>query len=427
MNVMEQPYDVVVCGGGPAGWIAAIAAAREGQKVALIERLGFLGGAATVNLVVPISGFYKNGERVIGGIPWEFIQEMITANAAQIELPKGHISVDPEYYKLIAQRMVLKAGVDVYSNSYLIDAIYEEGKIHAAIIQNRSGRSIVSGKMFIDATGDGDLCGFIKAPVCVNRVMQPLSLCFVLSNVDTSTPLLSSCIHHDGANGKESCNSVIREYLNSLYAKGDAPMFGGPWFNTLVNGGNIAVNMTRNPASVLDNGAFTDAEFQMREDMFQLVDILRNKYEEFKNCVISYSAVNAGAREGRHLQGIHTLTGEEFVNPESIQDSIALAAHPIDIHKTDGSGQVLKQTKQAGRIPYRSLITDQWQNLLVAGRLIAADEEAYASIRVQGTCMAIGEAAGAAAALCNKMQIPVYDLDYDNLKKLLLKNNAIFK
>ena len=107
-------YDTVVCGGGPSGWIAAISAAREGEKVALIERFGFFGGAATANFVVPISGFYKNGQRVIGGIAWEFIEKLLEEKAALIELPKGHISVNTEYYKLIAQRMVLASGVHVY-------------------------------------------------------------------------------------------------------------------------------------------------------------------------------------------------------------------------------------------------------------------------------------------------------------------------
>ena len=100
--------DIVVCGGGPAGIMAAVSAARMGCKVSIIEHFGFFGGAATACLVVPISGFFKNEERVVGGLPWEFISELIRLNAARPEMPKGHISVDPEYYKLAAQRMILK-------------------------------------------------------------------------------------------------------------------------------------------------------------------------------------------------------------------------------------------------------------------------------------------------------------------------------
>jgi hypothetical protein len=421
----SELYDVVVCGGGPAGWVAAIAAARMGARTALIERLSFLGGAATANLVVPISGFYKNGERVIGGIPWEFIRRMEKEHAAQIEFPKGHISVDTEYYKLIAQRMVMEASVAVYSNSYIVDAVYEKKKIEAVVIQSKSGKKQVRGKVFIDATGDGDLCVLVNAPLAVNSVMQPLSLCFELSNVDISTPLLKDSIHHDGKNGSASCNKVIQNYLGELYAEGKAPIFGGPWFNTKVNGEAIAVNMTRSTASALDSGAYTAAEFQMREDMFCLVDLLRKHFPEFRHCVISNSAVNAGVRESRHLVGVHTLTGEEFKDTSSVCDTIAMAAHPIDIHSTNGFGQILIQTTQAGRIPYGSLVTDQVENLLVAGRLLAADEEAYASVRVQGTCMATGEAAGTAAALCAQEQIPTAKVNYAELKEILIGNGAI--
>lgn len=426
-NVDALTYDTVICGGGPSGWVAAISAARAGDRVALIERLGFFGGTATANFVVPISGFYKNERRVIGGIAWEFIQNMLQKEAALIEMPKGHISVDTEYYKLIAQHMVLEAGVHVYCNSYLTDAVCEDGSIRAVVIHNRDGRQIIYGRTFIDATGDGELCRLSNAPTTVCEHMQPLSLCFTLSGVDTSTPLLKNSIHHNGINGAPSCNHVIREYLNGLYAEGKAPMFGGPWFNTMVNGDNIAVNITRNVASALDNQAYSYAEFQMREDMFALVELLRQGFREFQNCVISGSAVNAGIREGRHLIGVHTLTGEELQHPEMIEDSIALAAHPIDIHKTDGSGQILKQTKEAGRIPYRSMVTEQVDNLIVSGRSISADEEAFASVRVQGTCMAVGEAAGVAAALCNRQSIPTHAVQYTQIRTALLERNAVLQ
>ena len=116
-------YDVVVCGGGPSGFIAAIAAAREGAKTALIERYGFLGGMATASYVTPISVFSYNGERNIGGIPWEFVERLREMGGALVEQPLNNVAFDPELYKLCAQRMVLESGIDAYMNSYITSII----------------------------------------------------------------------------------------------------------------------------------------------------------------------------------------------------------------------------------------------------------------------------------------------------------------
>ena len=151
-------YDVVVCGGGPGGWIAAVAAARMGARTALIERYGFVGGMATAGLVVPISVFTYNEKLVCGGIPWEFVQRMVEADGAEVEHPLGNISHDPECYKLIAQRMLLESGAELRFHSYLTGCIKEEGRITHAIVDTKSGPQALKAKYIIDSTGDGDLC-----------------------------------------------------------------------------------------------------------------------------------------------------------------------------------------------------------------------------------------------------------------------------
>ena len=418
-------YDVVVCGGGPSGWVAAVAAARAGRRTALIERYGFLGGTASRGYVVPIRGFDKNGERVVGGIAWEFVQKRIDEGAAQLEFPKGHVSFDTEYYKLIAQRMVLDAGVDVYCNSYLSGAVRDCRRISAVYFNNKNGTEAIEGDYFIDATGDGDLCAYAGITMDISGEPQPMSFCFQLSDADVTTPLLGDCIHHNGVGGKASCNAVIRDYLNELYNDGKAPMFGGPWFNTLMKGNRLAVNVTRNSASVLDNRAFSKGEFQMREDMFRIVELLREKFPEFKNCVISSSPVNAGVREGRHLHGLHLLTGQEILEPVVFEDSVARASHAMDLHKSDSTAQVLRQLPQAGYVPYRSLISEESDNLIVAGRILCADEMAHATVRVQATAMAIGEAAATAAAMCCDGKTSILDVDTSELRARLTKSGGI--
>lgn len=218
--------------------------------------------------------------------------------AAFAEMPKGHISVDTEYYKLIAQRMVLDSGVVVYTNS-LVSEVLRDGKLITGIrAVGNEGPFEIRGKNFIDATGNGNICSMAGISTRTSQTPQPLSLCFELIGVDTSTPLLRDSIHHTGKEGTHSLNTEIHDYLDGLYSEQKAPQFGGPWFNTMLSGDRLAVNITRSNSTSLNARDYMTAEFQMREDMFRLLDILKNKYPEFKNCSISASAVNAGNTRG---------------------------------------------------------------------------------------------------------------------------------
>lgn len=424
-------FDVIVCGAGPAGWVAAAAASRKGAKTAIIDRYGFPGGTATAGLVMPISGFYSNGERVVGGIGWEFVKEMEKYGAALVELPKGHVSADTEYYKLISQRILLNSGVKPYFNSYISRVITGQkdndvngAVVHAVIIEGKNGPEAITGKTFIDATGDGDIFFKAGAEMFTSDTPQPLSLCFELIGVDTSTPLLSDSIHHNGKAG-HSVNTAIHNYLQDKYDSRNGPKFGGPWFNTMLKGNRLAVNVTRNESSALDSRAYSEAEFKLREDMFEIVELLREEYAEFKYCAISASAVNAGIREGRHLKGKHMLLGNELLAGKHFSDSIARNAHPVDIHSSASGTQTLKEMPHSGYIPYSCMVCDTMANIIGAGRLISADEEAHASIRVQATCMAIGQAAGTAAAICASRNCNVQNIDMSELQNRIKADEGI--
>ena len=408
-------YDVVVCGGGPAGFVAAISAARMGCKTALVERLGFLGGTATAGLVMPISGFYHNGHRVIGSIPWEFIQRMENLGGALVELPKGHISANIELYKLVAQRMLQEAGVTLYTNCFVCHSHMEGDSVTAITMESKNGTEGLTGRCFIDATGDGDLCRLSGVPMVQKDELQPMSLCFVLECVDVTTPLLRDCIHHNGLGGKPSANAEIRSYLLECVDQGKLRQFGGPWFNTLVQGNGIAVNVTRTAGDGADRADLTAAEIQLREDMFAIVALLREKYPEFRNCSIVNSGVSAGIRETRQIQGLYTLTGADLLEGRQFDCPVARCAHPMDIHNAASSRQVLVRLQEASYVPHTALIPQGVSNLIAAGRCISADRDALASLRVQGTLMSIGEGAGILAALtcqenCSTAQIPVEKL-----------------
>ena len=393
-------YDVAVCGGGPAGFVAAISAARCGRRVALIERYGFVGGTATAGYVVPISGFYFKGERVVGGIAWELVERLKRLDAALVELPHGHISVNVEYYKLIAMEMLLEAGVELYTNSYLIDVERNSDRVSRVIFASKNGKEALAADCFIDATGDGDLCHLSGVPMLEpSGAVQPISLCFVLTGVDTDTELLRDCIHHDGKNGRRSCNQTIRDYLLSCAEQEPDLQFGGPWFNVLLKGDSLAVNMTRACADATDRAAYTAAEIRLRKDMFRLVELLRQKYPEFRQCEIVASGVNAGVRESRHIKGVHTMRLSDVTEGTVFDCPVAHCAHPMDIHAAKGAGQQLTQLKTDCYVPHEALVAKGFPNLIAAGRCISAEREPYASLRVQATCMSIGEAAGLMADL----------------------------
>ena len=418
-------YDTVVCGGGPAGWIAAVSSARAGKKTALIERYGFIGGTATAGYVVPISGFFFKERRVVGGIAWEFVEELEKIGAAMVEYPKGHVSVNPEYYKLIARRMLKDAGVDLYMNSYIAECIKCGNRVTHVVISNKNGFEAIGANCFIDATGDGDLFHMAGAQMLSKtNELQPMSMCFVITNVDTTTDLLKNCIHHDGKHGN-SLNKVIHEYLVKRGEIEEVPQFGGPWFNVLLKGNSLAVNITRAEADATDREAYAKAEEKLHSDMFRLIDLLKEGFAEFKNAEIVVSAINAGVRETRNIKGVYTLTNEDFAKALDYACPVAQCAHPMDIHKAKDDDQVLIYLDKNSYVPYETMISYDLDNVIAAGRCISAEREPYASLRVQATLMSIGECAGLAATLASDSDSKVYELDIAKLKSMIDQRGCV--
>ena len=395
-------YDVVVCGGGPAGFIAAIAASRSGARTALIEQYGFLGGMATAGIVAPLSVFTYNGHKVIGGIPWEFCERLQKMGGGLIEKPLGNVAFEPELYKLCCQRMVLEAGVELYMHSYLCGCECREGSIKAVYIDNKNGTEAIRAKVFIDCTGDGDLAAAAGVPMQPDegKPLQPLSTYFVLSGVDTSTPRMQQAMHHNRQGVNCHCEEIRAELLSHRHEWG-IPEFGGPWFCTTLQPGVVTVNMTRTAGDATSNRDYTRAECELREQVFKMAGVLREHFPEFKDSYVSAVAVQAGIRETRRIVGAHTITAQEYVSAFRYTDSVSRGAHPIDIHMASGPAQNVTFLKTPAYVPYRALYSPGFGNLLVAGRCLSADKTAFASLRVQASCMGTGQAAGVAAALAS--------------------------
>ena len=409
-------YDVVVCGGGPAGFIAAIAAARKGASVALVEQYGFLGGMATTSYVAPLSVFTYKGRKVIGGIPWEFIERLEELGGGLIEKPLGNVAFDPELYKLLCQRMVLEAGVKLYLHSYLSGCVCGDGRISQVIIENKSGSQALEAAVFIDCTGDADLAYMAGVPMQdkSGRPLQPMSSYFILNGVDTDSPMVREAMHHNKQG--ENCYCLpMRKKMLELQEELDIPDFGGPWYCTTLHDGCVAVNVTRVSADACDAEQLSAAECSLREDCFRMAGIFRKLFPEFRNCYVASVAVNGGVRETRNIKGMHVISAQEYLNAFHYEDSISRGAHPIDIHASKGASQSVTILEEPAYVPYRALIAEGFPNLLVAGRCLSADRVAFASLRVQASCMGSGQAAGVAAALASASGVAVQDVDVPSL------------
>ena len=405
-------YDVVVCGGGPAGFIAAIAAARKGASVALVEQYGFLGGMATTSYVAPLSVFTYKGRKVIGGIPWEFIERLEELGGGLIEKPLGNVAFDPELYKLLCQRMVLEAGVKLYLHSYLSGCVCGDGRISQVIIENKSGSQALEAAVFIDCTGDADLAYMAGVPMQdkSGRPLQPMSSYFILNGVDTDSPMVREAMHHNKQG--ENCYCLpMRKKMLELQEELDIPDFGGPWYCTTLHDGCVAVNVTRVSADACDAEQLSAAECSLREDCFRMAGIFRKLFPEFRNCYVASVAVNGGVRETRNIKGMHVISAQEYLNAFHYEDSVSRGAHPIDIHASKGASQSVTFLEEPAYVPYRALIAEGFPNLLVAGRCLSADRVAFASLRVQASCMGSGQAAGVAAALASASGVAVQDVD----------------
>ena len=419
-------YDVVVCGGGPAGFIAAIAAARNGARTALVERYGFLGGMATIGYVNPVSVFTYNDSQVVGGIPWEFVQKLENMGGGFIEKPLGNVAFEQEHYKLLAQRMTLEAGVDLYMHSYLSGCVMDRGRISQVIIENKNGTEALSSKVFIDCTGDGDLAALASVEMQPDEgaPLQPLSSYFILGGVDLDTPMMQEAICHNKQG--ENCHCLpVREKLLERKEELGIPEFGGPWFCRTGQDGVVTVNMTRTAGNAIDNRDFVRAECVLREDAFRMAALLKDNFDEFKDSYLIAVSVQGGIRETRRIKGVHTITADEYVTAYHYHDSIARGAHPIDIHVASGPAQNITFLKTPAYVPYRALIAPTHSNLIVAGRCLSADKKAFASLRVQASCMDMGQAAGTAAAMAAISGLPVQEVNTELLVAKLREQGSI--
>lgn len=441
-------FDVVVCGGGPAGLAAAIAAARNGASTLLIEQYAFLGGNAAMFL--PVWPFHnRRGQQLIMGIPQEIIDRLAAIGGTNgHHMCSEHCSitvVDGEKLKYVAQEMCLEAGVQILFHSLVTDVVLEDGVLKSVAVANKSGRQIISGKVFIDATGDGDVAARAGVPYEKGRpedgAMQPPTMMFRVGNVDMQAFMQAALATGKGESGH--VNYDYREYLKGhqfvffgradivqrAVAKGDLPL---PWtfiFVTTPRIGEVAINMGKVPGTdATDVWSLTHAEIEGRRQMFQIVPFVQKYMPGFEKSYLINSAHQIGIRESRRIKGEYTLTVDDLVHNKAFPDSVALGGYPIDVHSPAGIGNLAFDdlTIEYGyHIPYRALVPLKVDNLLVAGRCISVEWVAFGSTRVMAICMAIGQAAGTAAAVCVRQKTTPRRVNVPQVQNALIKDKAL--
>ena len=427
--------DVCVVGAGSAGSTAAIAAARGSASVLLIDRLPFLGGTSTAVLDT-FYGFYTPGthaRKVVGGIGDDVVAALGTLGPV-VERPNTYgagtgITYLAEHLKVVWERLVVDAGARVLLHAVLQAADVRDGRVESIVVATRAGLARVRATTFIDASGDADLCafaGFGFETAGENDAAQTLTTTFRMVNVDL-----------------ERRQSVPKAALHALMAEAsrsggyDLPRLEGSDHPTPVDGMTATV-MTRldsfrretdgHIANATDPWFLTEAEMAGRRQALEYVRFLVDRVPGYEHASLVALGTGIGVRETRRVQGDYRLTRDDVLSGRTFEDGVGLCGAPIEDHH-GGADTVWEYLPDGATvdIPYRSLIVRDAANVLVAGRCFSATHDAHAAVRSMAQCMAMGQAAGTAAALATSRQGDLRAVKPDDLRHRLRRDGAILE
>lgn len=457
----DSKFDVIVTGGGPAGIIAAVAAARTGASTLLIEGAGFVGGVAAMGL--PFQGVFTNAEeRIIEGIGGELIDRLIAlGSAADVRnvgegAPRGKgtpkfnarwISYHPEALKFMALEMLHEAGVELLLHTTISGVMTEGDSVVGVYVTNKSGRKEVRASCVVDCTGDGDIATLGGAPFEKGEsgTLQPMTMTFTMSNVDlvkTVDAGRAVRLPHEVVEGSERWKSPrFGSYDVDLKPDGAKLEEAFPDYGRILTEVNMkdlrdgvfhGGNMVHIPGLDGSDGAqLSKAEFDSRRLVFRLGLFLREHVPGFEQANMVATSARIGVRETRRVLGDYYLTYEDVVAGRRFDDVVTLGGYRVDIHGYDGGPVYVEpgkgtQIKDYGSydIPYRILLPEGVNGVIMAGRCVSASHVAQGSLRVMGTAMGMGHAAGTAAALAAAAGVQPRELDVAKLQATLREQNA---
>lgn len=413
-------FDLIVAGGGFAGAVSAITAARKGLSVLLVERYNAMGGAALHALVTPFMRYWDKRQKdktpddtkgyLCGSVFLEIVREM-----QAILGENNDTRFDEEVLKLVLNRMAVSAGVTLLYNSVVTEAVTANGEISSVKVYTKGGTMEFSADYYIDATGDGELSALAGCDFQLGResdsLCQPMTLSFRMGGVDMEQ------------------YSIDKPNMNPLYGEWKkAGKIKNPREDILIflnyNQGVLHFNTTRVvKKSPIDGFEVTAAEIEAREQVFEMLHFLKSNFKAFANARILSTAVQIGIRESRKIIGEYVLTGEDCLSLARFEDAVAVSNYDIDIHNPEGSGTSHHYFAEGEwfEIPYRCLVPKGMKNLLVAGRCVSASHEAQASLRIMPYCAQLGQAAGNAVFVAKSQGKPTAEIPVAALQEILRK------
>lgn len=415
---MKKPFkldaDVLVLGSGPAGFAAAYTAARNGANVILVEQSGDVGGISTSGLMSHWTGDC--------GSP--LYHEILRRSAERNDFhPENITLIDPEKLKTLYLEMLDEVGVRIFLYTFAVDAICEGNKVLGATVVNKSGMTDIFAKITIDATGDGDIAAHAGAEFILGREsdhkMQPATLMFKVGGVDYSKAAFIPSFETTYPTEKGELQALAKQHIP--YPAGHILTYA----TTLP--GIVTCNMTN--ATDIDGTSaedLTKATITCRRQMDDIVKYLREFVPGYENCFVISSASLIGIRETRHFKGKYTLTEQDILAAKVFDDYVVKDAFfNFDVHNIAGAGLdktgVQKHFSQSRgyTIPYRCLLPETKENLLLCGRNISGTHMAHSNFRAMPICVGTGEAAGTAAAIAVKQACSLTDVDAKEIQKVI--------
>ena len=446
--ISVEKYDVLVAGGGVAGISAAVSAARMGARTLLIERYGFLGGMATAGLVNPFMSYYSStGELLVGGVMTELCERMRGVGGMLDR------AFDPEAMKFVAQEMVLESGAEMLLHTMVMGARMDENDLVGVECLTKSGSKVIDGSCTVDATGDADIAAMAGVPYeqgnQENGMTQAMTLMFTIGGVDLRKSLMYARKNPEQMKfPKPKSDEAVDRMLQGVIAiagyygqveearlKGE---FSLPqdmvFFISLPTSGQVVVNTTHVGGLMgTSSEDLTKAEIEGRRQANALIGFFRKYIPGFEGAYLLQTAAQIGVRETRRIEGEYVYSRDDVIRGKKFSDAILRSAYPVDVHSSVGKGYARDDGGVPGappagdwcEVPYRCLVPVKINNLLVAGRCISATHEGQGALRIMPNCIALGQAAGVAAALCVQNAVQPRMLDTSLLRRKLLDYGAI--